>query len=59
MCGYLIFQISYGFYSLKFSDSKNQFFEKNQNQRTAGSIYFRNIKELTVFMKVLSKEPSV
>jgi hypothetical protein len=32
------------------------FLRKNQDQRTISSGYFRNIKELAIFMKELAKD---
>jgi hypothetical protein len=60
LCGYLIFSITSGCLgSLKCSESKNTslpvFYEENQNQRSVDSSYFRNIKELIVFMKEPAK----
>jgi hypothetical protein len=54
LCGSLIFQRTTGSGYLKNSESKNhwfQVFEKQQNQRSNGSVYFKTLKEPPVFMK--------
>jgi hypothetical protein len=54
LCGSLIFKRTTGSEYFKNSDSKNhwfQVFEKQQNQRTTGSVYFKTLKEPAVFMK--------
>jgi hypothetical protein len=35
------------------------FLRKNQDQRTISSGYFRNIRELAIFIKELAKDPIV
>jgi hypothetical protein len=45
--------------SLKIAELENNwfwFFENPQNSKTASSSYFKNPKELTVFMKELEKK---
>jgi hypothetical protein len=58
LCGYLTFEITNGFGSLKCSESKNYFFWTNQNQRNIGSDPFRNIEESIVFMRNSTKKNS-
>jgi hypothetical protein len=51
LCGSLIFQRTNGSGYFKNSESKNhwfQLFEKQQNQRTTGSVYFKTLKEPAV-----------
>ncbi len=48
-----------GFYSLKFSESKNQFFEKKSESENCWFYIFQEAQRIDCFHESSSKEPSV